>query len=265
LLYIALGDGGGAGDQGGGHADLGNAQDASERLGSVLRVEVDPEDTRTHFGVPVDNPFAQGGGAREIFAYGFRSPSGLSFDSAGTHALYVTDMGEHLWEEVNLVELGGNYGWNVLEGTHCFDREDFTRALRGCPMRAAGGALLRWPVVEFARAGRAGGLGLAVIGGHVYRGQALPELQGRYVFGTLARSPSDPRALLLVASDPNADQDDLWPLQRIAIAGDGQYYVNHFLKGIAQDQQGELYLMVSDELGPTGTSGQVLRLEAPGD
>ena len=102
-----------------------------------------------------------------------------------------------------------------------------------------------------------------MIGGHVYRGQALPELRGRYVFGTLGRSPVDPRARLLVASDPTADPDDLWPLQRIAIAGAGQYYVNHFLKGIGRDQQGELYLMVADELGPTGTSGQLLRLEAP--
>jgi glucose/arabinose dehydrogenase/plastocyanin len=268
LLYVAFGDGGGEGDRGPGHdPQLGNAQDTRSWFGSVLRVDVDPPPAAQRaFRAPDDNPFALGGGAAEIFAYGFRNPFGLSFDRGGTQALMVPDAGQYHWEEVNRIEeAGGNYGWNVREGTHCFDADLLEPPLQTCADVGPSGEPLIPPVIEFPNAAQPGGFGAAVIGGHVYRGNAIPELSGRYVFGTFGRSSTEPDALLLVASDHDHTRADLWGVERIAPVGQGKYYVEHFLKGIGQDELGELYLLVSDEPGPAGESGRVIRVQANPD
>src|SRR5262249_36969851 len=113
-----------------------------------------------------DNPFATSGGAPEVWAYGFRNPWRFSFDSTGR--LFAGDVGENKFEEIDIVIKGGNYGWNIMEGLHCFNPPS------GCNQS---GLIL--PIIEYDHS--AGDI--TVIGGYVYRGSSIPQLQGAYVFG----------------------------------------------------------------------------------
>lgn len=159
MLYVGLGDGGSGGDP------QGNGQDTGTLLGSLLRIDVDGG---SPYRIPPDNPFADRAGARgEIWAYGLRNPWRFSFDRE-TGDLYIADVGQNELEEVNAEagdEGGLNYGWNVMEGTSCFRSDDCDRT----------GLVL--PVLEYDH-----GDGCSVTGGFVYRGSALPELQGLYFF-----------------------------------------------------------------------------------
>lgn len=168
-LYISLGDKG----EGGGGVPISNnfsnpAQDMNSLHGKILRIDVN---TGSPYGIPADNPFANGGGAPEIFASGFRNPWRSSFDRL-TGELWVGDVGEGDREEINRVQLGGNYGWPFREGH--MDR--CNNCIRGQQSVA--------PVVDLTRADG----WVAIIGGYVYRGSAMPELQGRYIFGDFIRS-----------------------------------------------------------------------------
>ena len=160
-LYIGLGDGGSGGDP------RGNGQDVTTLLGSILRIDVSNTSPAEPYRVPEDNPFWGNETARsEIWAYGLRNPWRFSFDEA-TGDLWTGDVGQNRFEEIDLVVRGGNYGWNVLEGTHCFSLKT------GCD--PAGTAL---PVLEYPING-----GCSVIGGYVYRADAIPSLAGAYVYG----------------------------------------------------------------------------------
>lgn len=161
-LYISLGDGGSAGDP------QGNGQNPWTLLGSILRIDVD-SDTRP-YGIPADNPFALSGlGAPEIWAWGLRNVWRFSFDRA-TGDLYLADVGQNLWEEVNFQPAGSpggqNYGWNRYEGAHPYS---------GGP--APENMVL--PVAEYAHSEG----GCSISGGYVYRGEAIPDLQGVYFYG----------------------------------------------------------------------------------
>ncbi|MDD9994337.1 MAG: PQQ-dependent sugar dehydrogenase, partial [Dehalococcoidia bacterium] len=157
-LYVGLGDGGRAGDP------FGNGQDRSTLLGSILRIDVGTVGERGGYGIPPDNPFrAAGDGSRpEIWAYGLRNPWRFSFDLE-TGDLWVADVGQNQYEEVDLIEPGGNYGWNVMEGNSCFSPST------GCSTEG----LVR-PVVQYGRED-----GCSITGGYVYRGSRLPALRGR--------------------------------------------------------------------------------------
>jgi glucose/arabinose dehydrogenase len=189
-LYIPLGDGGGGDDNNGGHADDwyaanggGNGQDLEANpLGSILRIDVNQGDP---YGVPADNP-GLSESYPETWAYGFRNPYRIAFDSGGEHELFVGDAGQDLWEEVSIVTAGGNYGWNVKEGTHCFSTADpeTPDAIAACPEADPDGTPLTDPIIEFPNSDHpSGGLGASVIGGVVYRGAALPAWDGKYIFG----------------------------------------------------------------------------------
>lgn len=154
-MYIALGDGGSGGDA------QGNGQNTGTLLGKILRIDV-AGDTYT---VPDDNPFANGGGLGEIWAYGLRNPWRITFDRE-TGDLWAGDVGQNRWEEVDRVVRGGNYGWNVMEGRECFRAET-------CDASTFIG-----PRAVYGR-----GHGCSVTGGYVYRGNAIPELRGWYVYG----------------------------------------------------------------------------------
>ena len=157
MLYIALGDGGGLGRGA-------NSQNLSNLLGSILRLDVSGDG----YEVPPDNPFVDTPDARpEIYAYGFRNPWRFSFDRE-TGDLWTADVGELRWEETDRVVAGGNYGWGVLEGYACFEADE-------C---ATDGFVAPRSVYRHPDKG-----GAAVIGGFVYRGAAMPELAGWYVFG----------------------------------------------------------------------------------
>lgn len=157
-LYIATGDGGAGGDPGN------RGQSPNTLLGKMLRIDVDQGDP---YGIPPDNPFAGQHSGREIFALGFRNPWRFSFDRQ-TGQLWAADVGQNQWEEIDVVEAGNNYGWRVMEGTHCFQ-----------PSRGCVPAGLTPPVAEY----RNQPPSCAVTGGYVYRGKRVGFLQGTYVFG----------------------------------------------------------------------------------
>lgn len=157
-LYVGLGDGGSQGDP------ENRAQNPEDLLGKILRINVD---RGAPYDIPMDNPFAKQGGRPEIYALGLRNPWRFSFDIK-TGNLWVADVGQHTWEEVDLVVRGGNYGWRVMEGTHCFHPST------GCET-----AMFRSPLYEYAHEkGRC-----SIIGGFIYRGRAIASLAGTYVYG----------------------------------------------------------------------------------
>jgi uncharacterized repeat protein (TIGR03806 family) len=167
-LYIGFGDGGGGGDQ---HGNPGNGQSLTTMLGKMLRIDVD---VGAPYGIPATNPFAQqalcpasgraSGECPEIYAWGLRNPWRWSFDRA-TGELWVADVGQGAWEEVDMVNSGGNYGWRCREGAHDYDTS-------GC-----GGGLID-PVAEYDHT-----FGVSITGGYVYRGSQSTALAGRYLFG----------------------------------------------------------------------------------
>jgi glucose/arabinose dehydrogenase len=159
-LYIGLGDGGSEGDP------LLTGQNLRTLLGKMLRIDVDHG---TPYAIPAGNPFAKGGGLPEIWAYGLRNPWRFSFDRL-TGDLYIADVGQDAWEEINFVPSampgGMNFGWSYYEGMHPY---------KGQP---PANATLTWPISVYSHA-----YGCAVTGGYVYRGAALPEWRGIYFFG----------------------------------------------------------------------------------
>ncbi len=155
-LYLGFGDGGSGGDP------LGNGQNPQTLLGSMLRIDVDGGAPYT---IPPDNPFASGGGRPEIYAYGLRNPWRWSFDRA-TGRLWAGDVGQNLWEEIDVIVRGGNYGWAIREGMHCYQALSCT------------GTGLIEPVAEYSHLD-----GCSVTGGYVYRGTAVPALRGQYLYG----------------------------------------------------------------------------------
>ena len=165
MLYIALGDGGGSADPDG------NGQSVSTLLGKILRIDVD---AATPYGIPQDNPFAGSATARpEIWAYGLRNPWRFSFD-APTGRIYIADVGETAREEVNVARAsdgGLNYGWSVMEGSACFRTSS-------CSTEG-----LTLPVIEYTHEeGRC-----SVTGGRTYRGAAIPEMAGYYLYADYCR------------------------------------------------------------------------------
>jgi glucose/arabinose dehydrogenase len=267
-LYIGLGDGGHGGDVGLGHVEDwyapnrgGNGQDVEANLlGSILRIDVNAEDG---YGIPADNPFVNRAGLDEIWAFGFRNPYRISFDLAGEHALFVADVGQDRWEEVNIVQAGGNYGWNVKEGSHCYyNALEEGAPVPACPDHDADGNVLIDPIIEFSNSGAPeGGLGRAVIGGFVYRGDDIVELYGKYLFGSWSQDWFDPGGRILIARRPSG-AGVRWELQTLQVDQAPDGLLNHYLLGFGQDHDGELYVLTSDALGPTGTSGRVYRLTA---
>lgn len=154
-LYYGLGDGGSGGDP------EGNGQNTDTLLGALLRIDVN---SKKGYRIPGDNPFAKGGGKAEIFAYGLRNPWRWSFDRK-TGQIWLADVGQNRWEEVNRIKRGGNYGWNLREGRHC------------CSGECERSGLID-PVVEYSH-----DEGCSITGGYVYRGNTIPFLQGMYLYG----------------------------------------------------------------------------------
>jgi glucose/arabinose dehydrogenase len=163
FLYIATGDGGSGGDP------HGNGQSLETLLGKILRIDVNPTEGSKGYAIPADNPFVgEAAALPEIFVYGLRNPWRMSFDR-GTGDLWIGDVGQGAWEEIDVVRAGTsgqNFGWNLMEGAHCF------RPAEGCEDPS-----LALPVTEYTR-----NLGSTVIGGVVYRGTDQPALVGGYVF-----------------------------------------------------------------------------------
>ncbi len=242
MLYIALGDGGAADDQGVGHAGRGNGQDRSEGnvLGKILRIDpTGSSSANGQYGIPADNPFVDGPGADEIFAFGFRNPFRMSFDG---DTLIAADVGQNDIEEVDVVVAGGNYGWPVKEGTFLFDANrggpGFTTTNSpGVPSRMID------PIAQYDH-----DEGVSVAGGFVYRGRAVPALSGSYVFGDLTRSFAGPQGRVFHLTDSGS-------IAELAA-------LDVFVIAFGQDRRGEVYLMTSDNVTPTGATGKLWRIVA---
>jgi glucose/arabinose dehydrogenase len=165
-LYIAVGDGGLANDP------YGNGQKLSTLLGKILRIDIDNKQGKLAYAIPTDNPFVHKRGARgEIWAYGLRNVWRMAFDPR-TGALWAGDVGQDVWEEIDLIERGGNYGWNVREGFHPFVKKGDQP-----PDKDNKPAGMIDPVWEYHH-----DIGKSITGGFVYRGKQIPELDGAYLY-----------------------------------------------------------------------------------
>ena len=260
-LYISIGDGGESNDVAPGHVDDwyevnegGNGQDIEANLlGDILRIDIDGGNP---YGIPSDNPFVNEVGLDEIYAYGFRNPFRFSFDMGGTNRLFVGDAGQSLWEEINIMERGGNYGWNVKEGTHCFDASNYLNILDFCPDVDIYGNELIDPVIEMKNtANPDGGNSVTIIGGYVYRGINIPGIVGLYIFGSFSRD-FQPTGELFIA---NPTGPGLWSFMEIDLKSTPGN-IGHFLKGFGQDNNGEVYVAASINIGPTGSTGKIFKL-----
>ena len=261
LLYFTLGDGGGAhdglADVPPSHGPIGNGQNIATALGSILRIDVDgTPDPGLEYAIPAGNPFAGATpGADEIYAYGMRNPYRFSFDDGptGDGRLFLADVGQGLFEEINIIQNGGNYGWVVVEGFHCFNPFDPINPPSSCNGTGAHGEPLLNPIAEYNHND-----GLAVIGGFVYRGNKSSQLFGKYVFGDFTRSffPADGRLFWL---DADGAQSDIFEFQITEL----DMPLERYLFGFGEDEDGELYVLTSMNLGPSGMTGEVFRLSAP--
>ena len=213
FLYIGFGEGG----------KLKLVEDMTRPFGKIVRIDVSEPDSEKGYTIPADNPFmaSKDGTMKEIWAYGFRNPWRFSFDKA-TGELFLGDVGHLQYEEINVVHKGQNYGYPLMEGIECY--QDF-------PDCQTEGLVL--PVAALSRI-----IIRVIIGGHVYRGEKIPQLQGRYIFGDFFRGifsiPSEvketrrlPNYLLFEPISPHPLLKD----QRVLISS------------FAEDATGELYVL----------------------
>jgi glucose/arabinose dehydrogenase len=212
-LYIGMGDGGSGGDP------ENRAQDLDSLLGKILRIDVDGD---APYAIPADNPYANGGGMPEIWAYGLRNPWRFSFDRS-TGDLLIGDVGQNKYEEVDFQpagQSGMNYGWNQVEGNHCYKD--------GCNQSAFVAPIAEYPHEQ----------GCSVTGGFVYQGAEFPQLQGIYYYGDYC-------------------QGTIWALQRTGDSWNSTVALKSDLRitSFGEDQNGELYLT-------DGSSGILYRLVA---
>jgi glucose/arabinose dehydrogenase len=250
-LYFAIGDGGNANDAGDGHNPItGNAQDTTRILGKISRIDPiapaltpasnDLISANGKYRIPASNPFVSAGGGkvREIYAYGLRNAFRFSFDAA-SGKLVAGDVGQNNVEEVDIVELGKNYGWNKKEGTFLFSPAGVSPDPSPDPS-------LTDPIAEYCHDD-----GIAVIGGFVYRGTTIPALTGKYVFGDLSGSLGG-RLFYLDNLNPG-------PARELRIGYD-ERSLGLFLKAFGRDSAGEIYVLADSSIAPTGTTGRVYKI-----
>jgi glucose/arabinose dehydrogenase len=213
-LYIALGDGGLRNDP------FAAGQDRSNLLGSILRIDVDTQSNGLPYGIPADNPFVKTPGAKpEIYAYGLRNPWRIAFDPKSPR-LWVGDVGQELWEEINVIEKGGNYGWSNREGTHAFGNRDARKDV-SVPIE---------PVWEYDH-----GVGKSITGGRVYRSDRLSQLAGKYIYADYVSG-------------------SVWALTYDEAKGQAAANEQVIASGVpvlafGQDAAGEVYYMIDDARG----------------
>lgn len=220
-LYISSGDGGSGGDP------QQNGQNANNLLGKMLRIDVNTTSSGRSYAIPEDNPFSLSGGSPEIWAYGLRNPWRFGFDRV-TNELWVGDVGQSAWEEINIVTRGGNYGWGDMEGDGCYSgRANCSTANKIKPVLSIS---------------HNSGV-CSVIGGYVYRGAQYPSAYGKYFFTDYCVNS--------MQSITRINHES------INVENHGAVPVN--IVSFAQDNQGELYA-----LGQSGAGSQIVKMQATG-
>jgi len=246
-LYISLGDGGAANDQGPGHKLRGTGRDNTNVLGSILRI--DPTGNNSvngKYGIPNDNPFIADGdqGVDEIYAYGFRNPFRISFDAVSGE-LYTGDVGQNQVEEVDVVVSGGNYGWNWKEGSFSFYNPISGNYLSNVAAPGLPNDVID-PIAEYDHDD-----GISITGGFVYRGSEIPELADHYVFGDFSGSNfGTATGRLFHHNNANGQLREF--ILNTPLVG--------YVTGFGQDVENELYVVVNDQFNPSGQEGSLLRL-----
>jgi glucose/arabinose dehydrogenase/plastocyanin len=264
FLYISIGDGGNANDVGPGHTpELGNGQDTSTLLGKLLRYDAE---TPGELNVPPSNPFIADTSILDpIYAYGLRNPWRFSFDMGGEQRLFCADAGQDLYEEVDIILAGGNYGWNIKEGFHCFDLDNPTNPPAQCPEIGSDGKPLIDPIIEYSHLDESGKtVYTSVIGGYVNRSSKIQALEGRYIFGDFSSNFNTPDGTIFVAEE---DKNGEWQIYEASIKFTGtdidnqnNSRLNRFILGFGQDINGDVYVFTKTNLGPTGSTGQMFKI-----
>ena len=270
-LYLGMGDGGGGSDNNLGHVEDwyeplegGNGQDVTENLlGSILRIDVDTQDGEKAYGIPEDNPLVGRDGLGEHYAWGLRNPWRIGFSNG---ELYAGDVGQNSYEEINLIEKGTNYGWNIREGSHCFDpraQEASEMSTDGsCPTKTPdnvrGGEPLVDPIIEYPHAYKGRGVGASVIGGYVYTNDRVPALTDTYVFGDFRKNIDieEPSGSLFAATR----KGEKWSTEEVTIANGDEGRIGNFVLAIGRDNDGELYVLTTTDHDPGEGTGTVYRI-----
>jgi glucose/arabinose dehydrogenase len=261
-LYFAVGDGGNANDQDErskpkGRPEEGYAQNLQTHLGKILRIDIDKG---SPYAVPQDNPFLGKDAKPEIWAYGLRNPWRISFDRGGEHELFAADVGQDGFEEVDIIKKGGNYGWRIKEGFHCFNLADTRKPLPDCAETGANGDRLIDPILEYknfkAYPRAADAQGISITGGYVYRGKALNGWEGKYIFADWSRAWVKADAVLFAASKGSEGK---WNWERIKPSTHPESMA-FYITGFGEDAEGELYIFTNNSNALMGNGGKILKL-----
>ena len=276
-LYIGVGDGGGANDNEFGHAPQGNGQATDTLLGKILRIDVDDVSSDAAYGIPRDNPFADGKQGRpEIFAYGIRNPWGLAFDrgrsslwnrifGGGGGDLFVADVGQNLYEEINIITKGGNYGWRVWESHIAFDPKKPAEPLADAPKTDAFGKPFIAPIAWYKHPARnkidpTQVEGISVTGGYVYRGKAIKSLRGKYIFADWSRAWALPDGVLFAATPTSKKRGAKWNIESVPATTTAGGKLGAYIVAMGEDAAGELYVLTTGRNALIGTTGKVFKI-----
>jgi glucose/arabinose dehydrogenase len=265
MLYISTGDGGYANDWGIGHnVTEGNGQDLLSLHGKILRIDVDKSENGMNYGIPADNPLVgqEATSMPEIWAYGLRNPWRCSFDMGGENQLFCGDVQQNSFEEVSIIEKGGNHGWRLMEATHCFDFENPNQHPDDCDTEGMVMPILEYPNCTAVGARPKGQRehtgaeceGISVTGGYVYRGSNA-DWDGKYFFGDWSRNFSTRNGQIFVATK---GADGTWTKERVNV-GNMEGNLPYVL-AFAQDNDGEVYVLTSLTTGPVGGLDSIYKI-----
>lgn len=243
FLYLCVGDGGSGGDP------RRNGQNLNSLLGTILRIDVDQTSVGLQYAIPSDNPFIGQNARPEIFAYGMRNPwrcgkdSGDALSGAGRGRIICGDVGQSAREELDLIESGGNYGWNIKEGFICFST----------PCVVPGNEVL--PILDYGRS-----LGGSITGGEFYRGWRNPNYYGEYIYGDFVSG----NIWSLKENGAGVWENDEVTMCGTDLCRDGltSNYLNNILS-YGRDESGEVYMCTTDGSTPSARRGKVFRFVDP--
>jgi len=252
-LYISSGDGGYANDWGIGHnVTEDNGQDLISLQGKILRIDFDKKADGKPYAIPGDNPFVGNSDAQpEIYSYGLRNPWRCSFDMGGGNELFCGDVQQNSYEEVDIIEKGGNYGWRKREANHCFDFENPNKHPASCDMKGMTGPILEY---NHCSAKPKGCKGTSVTGGYVYRG-ASKAWDGKYIFGDWIKNFGAMDGQIFIGSKGG---DGKWSMD-VATVTNMSGKIPYIL-AFARDKAGEVYALTSITTGPNGSLDTIYKI-----